>query len=250
MTRDHAAAPAAVSCNGHRRAGAVAADVRAGEAAMVTPLGGRLLPGTPESTGRRPDRKAALWPVLGLPRAARAAAHGLAWLLLEAAVMEAFDHFYRSDSNAPRHSTGLLVPALLTVPVLLMAAALGSAVRPGALEGRRRLLGRVVSALAWATAVAASVMALVVLFIGAADLCEMTAPPVPARLDPALMVPACLAAALALGAAAGGVASALSRHRMGAVARYAVWIVTAAVGVFLLLAPVLRASPTCRPVVP
>ncbi|MFD5819903.1 hypothetical protein [Streptomyces sp. NPDC127038] len=86
---------------------------------MVTPLDGRLLPGTPESTGRRPDRKAALWPVLGMPRGARAAAHGLAWLLLG-----------------------------------------------------------------------------------------------------------------------------------GAVARYAVWIVTAAVGVFLLLAPVLRASPTCRPVVP
>ncbi|MFG2946453.1 hypothetical protein [Streptomyces adustus] len=41
--------------------------------------------------------------------------------------------------------------------------------------------------------------------------------------------------------------SALSRHRMGIMARCAVWAV--GVSVFLLLVPVLRAAPTCRPVV-
>ncbi|WP_339134427.1 hypothetical protein WJM95_32945 [Streptomyces sp. f51] len=65
-----------------------------------------------------------------------------------------------------------------------------------------------------------------------------------------MMVPACLVAAPALGAAAAGAASALGRHRMGSMAHYAVWIATATVSVFLLPTPILRASPTCRPVVP
>ncbi|MCT9010346.1 hypothetical protein [Streptomyces rhizosphaerihabitans] len=228
----------------------MAASTRIGEDTTVIPLNGRL-PGTPESTRRHLDWTAALWPVLRVPRgAARTAAYGLAWLLLEAAVTEAFDLFYWSDSNAPRHTTGLLVPILLTVPALLMTAALASAVRLDTSDRRWHMLGRALSTLAWTAAVTASLMALVTLVIGAADLCEMTAPPVPAHLEPALMVPACLVAALALGAAVGSAASALSRHRMGTMARYAVWIATAAVSVFLLLAPILRASPTCRPVVP
>lgn len=142
----------------------------------MIPLDGRL-PGTPESTHRHPDRTAALWPVLRVPRgAARTAAHGLAWLLLEAAVTEAFDLFYWSDSNAPRHPTGLLVPILLTVPALLMTAALASALRLDTSDRRRRLLGRVLGTLAWTAAVAASLTTLLMLVIGAADLCEMTAP--------------------------------------------------------------------------
>ncbi|MFF3446678.1 hypothetical protein ACFYXJ_05990 [Streptomyces sp. NPDC002667] len=216
----------------------------------MTPVDGTLLD-SPGSTRRHLDWPEALWPVLRMPRgAARTAAHGLAWLLLEAAVMEAFDLFYWSDSNAHRHPTGLLVPILLTVPALLMTAALASAVRLDTPARPWRMRGRVLSTLAWTAAGAASLMALLMLVMGAADLCEMTAPPVPAHLEPALMVPACLVAALALGAAAGSAASALSQRRMGTVAHYAVWIATAAVSVFLLLAPILRASPTCRPVIP
>ncbi|MGW0964708.1 hypothetical protein [Streptomyces sp. NPDC002516] len=216
----------------------------------MIPLDGTLLDST-GSTRRHLNRPTALWPVLRMPRgAARTAAYGLAWLLLEAAVMEAFDLFYWSDGNAPRHPTGLLVPALLALPALLMTAALASAVRLDASDRRRPIRSRVLSTLAWTAAGASSLMTLLMLVMGAADLCEMTAPAVPAHLEPALMVPACLVAALALGAAAGSAASALSRHRMGAVAHYAVWIATAAVSVFLLLAPILRASPTCRPVVP
>ncbi|MFI1508814.1 hypothetical protein [Streptomyces sp. NPDC020597] len=187
-----------------------------------------------------------LWPQLfrDAPHV-RSAAYGLAGLVLELSIGMAFDTYYWSDSNWTRHPLGWPLAVWMTPSIWLMSGALA-----GAFTARRGSVPRrLLSGLAWTVSVITSLGLLLVLVVSGADLCETIPPTVPAYLEPALMVPVCLAASLAIGSLAAAGAWAVTRHRIHRVALYAVWLATAGASVFLLLAPILAASPTCSPVV-
>ncbi|GAQ66793.1 hypothetical protein [Streptomyces scabiei] len=194
--------------------------------------------------GGRDGRLAnALWPP-SFPDAphARSAAYGLAGLVLELFVAVAFDSYW-ADSYRPRPPLRWLWVAGTAPSILLMCAALLGAL----ITGRKSLLRRSLSALAWTVAAFTSFSLPLLLFASGADLCETIPPPVPVYLDPVLMVPVCLAASLAVGSLASAGAWAVTRRRMHDVGLYAVWIASAGVAVLLLLGPILAASPTCSP---
>ncbi|MCX4764528.1 hypothetical protein OG562_26910 [Streptomyces sp. NBC_01275] len=205
---------------------------------------GRRRPGS-EVGGRDARGGEVLWPVSfrDAPQA-RSTAYGLAGLVLEFSVAVAFGRYYWADSNWPRSPLGWFLAAWTAPSVLLMCGALA-----GTLTARRNsVFRRSLSALAWTASVLTSLSLPLLLAASSADLCETNPPPTPAYLEPALMVPVCLAASLALGSLAGFGAWTVTRRRIPHIALYAVWLVSAAVAVFLLLAPILTASPTCSPI--
>ncbi|MFM9595087.1 hypothetical protein ACKI1J_35260 [Streptomyces scabiei] len=185
----------------------------------------------------------ALWPP-SFPNTphARSAAYGLVGLVMELSVAVAFDNYW-ADSHRPRPPLGRLWVAGTAPSILLMCGALAGAL----IMGRKSVLRRSLSALAWAVSACTGFSLLLLLFASGADLCETVPPPVPLYLDPVLMVPVCLAASLAVASLVSVGAWAATRRRMHHVGLYAVWIASAGAAVLLLLGPILAASPTCSP---
>ncbi|MFJ1673094.1 hypothetical protein ACIOK4_43420 [Streptomyces bottropensis] len=160
---------------------------------------------------------------------------------MELSVAIAFDNYW-ADSYRRRPPLGWFWVVWTAPSVLLMCGALVAA-----LAGRRNsVLRRSLSAVAWAVSVCTSLSLLLLLFASGADLCETIPPPLPVYLEPALVVPVCLAVSLAVGSLASAGTWAVTRIQH--VVLYSVWLASAGVAVFLLLGPILTASPTCSPV--
>lgn len=192
------------------------------------------------------EAREVLWPPsFASSPGARSPAYGLAALVVELAVAAAFDTFYWADSNWSRPGVMGWVIAVMALPILLMCGTLASAVTGQ--RSRSRVLQQGLAALAWVVSAVASLLLLLIVWGSSADLCEMTAPPVPAYLDPVLMVPVCLAAALGIGSLISRAAWVITHSRIRHVTLYAIWLMSVAAALVLLLAPVLSNSPTCAP---
>ncbi|MEU5535639.1 hypothetical protein [Streptomyces sp. NPDC020362] len=186
-----------------------------------------------------------LWPA-SFPDApkARATVHALAVQVIMIAVFGAYITFYWADdpqvdgrSRATALSQG---GCMMAAPVLLMCVALSRAVR-----GRHGTLQWVLTALAWATALATTPLLVVLTSVmNDSDYCTGLPPRHPLA---GFALPASLLATLAAGSAGAWVTRVVSRRRAQAPVLYTVRLITAAVTVFVTLAPFLHSAQTCGP---
>lgn len=193
-----------------------------------------------ETGTTRADRRGALWPVSfeAHPRA-RAHAYALTVLVVVCVVAVAADRYYWSDSQWTR-TPSLFFLFFMVPSILLMGATLA-----GALVTRvPRVVHNAVAALAWLTTVLVVPLELLLLWLSSADLCETRPPAVDVYQIPWLSVPVLIAVSLGAGSLAGWT---LAGRRLHPAARYAIWLGTAAVVLYGLLAWALGGSPTCSP---